>query len=59
LPASDAAWTAAEMACWVLVVGLKESTAHFLLHRVLLGTIVPVMVVNVSKVESVPINSQS
>ena len=35
LPASAAAWTAAEIACCALVVGLKESIPHVLLLKVL------------------------
>ena len=35
LPASAAAWTAAEIACCALVVGLKESIPYVLLLKVL------------------------
>ncbi len=56
LPASVAACAAAEMACWVLVVGLKESIPSRPPAHGRLGTIVPVDQNNVRKVESVPLN---
>ncbi len=50
LPASAAAWTAAEIACWAFVVGLKESIPHVLLLESL-----GCPRSNVRKVECVPL----
>ncbi|GAA1338290.1 hypothetical protein GCM10009660_21310 [Catellatospora bangladeshensis] len=54
LPATVAACTAADTACWVFVVGLKASIPH-LGRRVVRG-LSGRRTVNVRKVEPVPLN---